>query len=286
MDRFFQRFEPHGSGGPRILEIPVRMLVPNFVTVMAICAGLTGVRLAYEGHFERAVIMVLIAAFLDGIDGRLARALKAASKFGVQMDSLADIVNFGVAPALVVYFFLLQFAKPFGWIAALVYAVACCLRLARFNVLTEDEKQPDWQKDYFVGVPAPLGAALVLLPVYLCFLGLERATWLAWVAAIYTMIVALLLVSRLPIYSGKKWKVGGDKVIPAMLVAVLGLLFLAFYTWQTLSVLALAYLAFIPLSARAYSRRADIEEAKLEEAAARAKAPADKPEAEAPTLPG
>ena len=269
MFRLFQNFEPHGSAGPRIRELPLRLLVPNFVTVLAICAGLSGVRLAYEGFFEFAVLMVLLAAFLDGIDGRLARALKATSKFGVQMDSLADIVNFGVAPALVLYFFLLQFAKPFGWIAALVYAVACCLRLARFNVLTEDERQPEWQKEYFVGVPAPAGAALVLLPVYVAFLGFDRTTWLAWVATFFTILVAFLLVSRLPIYSGKKWRVGRDKAIPLLMVAVMLVLFVVYYTWQTLAVVATAYLIFVPLSARAYSRRADIEEAKAAEAAAR-----------------
>ena len=273
MFRLFQNFEPHGSAGPRIRELPLRLLVPNFVTVLAICAGLSGVRLAYEGFFELAVMMVLLAAFLDGIDGRLARALKATSKFGVQMDSLADIVNFGVAPALVLYFFLLQFAKPFGWIAALVYAVACCLRLARFNVLTEDERQPEWQKEYFVGVPAPAGAGLVLLPVYVAFLGFDRTTWLAWIATFFTILVAFLLVSRLPIYSGKKWRVGRDKAIPLLMVAVMLVLFVVYYTWQTLAVVAAAYLIFVPLSARAYSRRADIEEAKAAEAEAPIAAP-------------
>jgi CDP-diacylglycerol--serine O-phosphatidyltransferase len=113
------------------------MLIPNLITVLAICAGLTGIRLAFENRFELAVAMVLIAAFLDGIDGRVARLLKAQSKFGAQMDSLADIVNFGVAPALVLYVFILDQARSFGWIAAIVYAIAAALRLARFNVISE-----------------------------------------------------------------------------------------------------------------------------------------------------
>ena len=123
--------------------------------------------------------MVLIAAFLDGIDGRVARLLKATSKFGAQMDSLADIVNFGVAPALVLYAYLLDRAGSPGWIAALLFAIACGLRLARFNVLDEDLERPAWQAEYFVGVPAPAGAVLVLLPIYLVFIG-ARARPDAW----------------------------------------------------------------------------------------------------------
>ncbi|TIW41574.1 MAG: CDP-diacylglycerol--serine O-phosphatidyltransferase, partial [Mesorhizobium sp.] len=129
----FKKFEAHASGGPRIREIPMRMVLPNLVTVLAICAGLSGIRFGFQGRFEPAVVMVLLAAFLDGIDGRLARMLKATSKFGAQMDSLADIVNFGVAPALVLYAFLLDRAGSFGWIAALLFTIACGLRLARFN---------------------------------------------------------------------------------------------------------------------------------------------------------
>lgn len=262
MERPFQPFEPHGRGGPRFGEIPLRLIVPNFVTVLAICAGLSGIRLAFEGRFEIAVIMVLLAAFLDGIDGRLARALKATSKFGVQMDSLADIVNFGVAPALVLYFYLLHFAKPLGWIAALVYVVACCLRLARFNVLADEEAREPWQNEYFVGVPAPAGAVLVMLPIYLAFIGLEQSVPLAYAGAAFSVLVAFLLVSRLPVYSGKKLRVDRNSVLPILLASAAFVLVLATYTWQTLTVCALLYLAFLPFSARAYSRRADIESAK------------------------
>lgn len=257
MLKVFQRFEPHGGGGPRINEIPLRLLVPNFVTVLAICAGLTGIRLAVEGRFENAVIMVLLAAFLDGIDGRLARALKATSKFGVQMDSLADIVNFGVAPAMVVYFFVLKFAGPIGWMAALVFCIACCLRLARFNVMTEDETREPWQAEYFVGVPAPAGAALVMLPVYLVFVGItEPDRLLAYLTCGFTVLVAVLLVSRLPVYSGKRMRMARHLVLPMLLGAVAFVLFLTNYTWETLSVCAAAYLASLPFGAKAYMRAA------------------------------
>lgn len=263
----FPPFEPHGGGGPRFTEIPFRMVVPNLITILAICAGLSGIRLAFEHRFETAVIMVLIAAFLDAVDGRAARMLKATSKFGMQMDSLADIVNFGAAPALVLYAYLLDRAGAVGWIAALLFAIACGLRLARFNVMTEDPDRPAWQADYFVGVPAPAGAVLVMLPVYLGILGVPPGPLSAFVASGFTVLVGLLLVSRLPVYSGKSLgaRVRRDVVMPLMLAVVLYVLLLVSYTWQTLAASAIAYIVFLPLSMRAYTRRA--ERAEAEEAA-------------------
>ncbi|WFP66159.1 MULTISPECIES: phosphatidylcholine/phosphatidylserine synthase [unclassified Mesorhizobium] len=234
------------------------MVLPNLVTVLAICAGLSGIRFAFEDRFEPAVVMVLLAAFLDGIDGRLARMLKATSKFGAQMDSLADIVNFGVAPALVLYAFLLDRAGSPGWIAALLFTIACGMRLARFNVLADDTDQPAWQTEYFVGVPAPAGAVLVMLPLYLYFLrlGLEPSRPAAFVATGFTVLVAFLLVSRLPVYSGKSVKVPGDRVLPVILGVVLYILLLMAYPWYTLTASVAGYLLFLPFSVRAYSKRA------------------------------
>ncbi|RUV48704.1 CDP-diacylglycerol--serine O-phosphatidyltransferase [Mesorhizobium sp. M5C.F.Ca.IN.020.29.1.1] len=249
----------------RIREIPMRMVLPNLVTVLAICAGLSGIRFGFEGRFEPAVVMVLLAAFLDGIDGRLARMLKATSKFGAQMDSLADIVNFGVAPALVLYAFLLDQAGSPGWIAALLFTIACGLRLARFNVLDEETDRPQWQTEYFVGVPAPAGAVLVMLPLYLFFLrlGVEPSRPAAFIAAGFTVLVAFLLVSRLPVYSGKSLKVPGDKVLPIILGVVLYILLLMTYPWYTLTASVAGYLLFLPFSVRAYSRRAKREGEKV-----------------------
>jgi CDP-diacylglycerol--serine O-phosphatidyltransferase len=257
----YKKFEAHGSGGPRIREIPMRMVLPNLVTVLAICAGLSGIRFGFEGRFEPAVVMVLLAAFLDGIDGRLARMLKATSKFGAQMDSLADIVNFGVAPSLVLYAFLLDRAGSPGWIAALLFAIACGLRLARFNVLDEDPDRPIWQSEYFVGVPAPAGAVLVMLPLYLYFLrtGLEPSRTAAFIATGFTVLVAFLLVSRLPVYSGKSLRIPGDRVLPIILGVVLYVLLLMTYPWYTLTASVAAYLLFLPFSVRAYSKRAKLE---------------------------
>lgn len=266
----FKPFEPHGSGGPRIREIPLRMVLPNLITVLAICAGLSGIRLAFQDRFESAVVMVLLAAFLDGIDGRLARMLKATSRFGAQMDSLADIVNFGVVPALVLYAYMLDKAGSLGWIATLLFAIAMGLRLARFNVLDEDLDRPAWQAEYFVGVPAPIGAITLMLPMYLGFLGLEGTRTVAYVATGFAILVAFLLVSRLPVYSGKKLSIRREYLLPVMLLAVFYVLLLTVYPWQTLTASVIGYLIFLPLSASAYARRARIEGEKAAAAAAEA----------------
>ena len=247
--------------GPRIREIPLRMVLPNLVTVLAICAGLTGIRLAFEGRIELAVSMVLLAAFLDGLDGRVARALKATSKFGAEMDSLADIVNFGVAPGLVLYAYLLDGAGAPGWIAALLFAIACGLRLARFNVMAHEPDRDNWRSGYFTGVPAPAGAMLVLLPAYLGFLGFPPSTGFSWFSTVFTALVAFLLVSRIPLWSGKNMgRIRSDLMLPLLLVIVLYVLLLFNYPWHTMTVTALGYLAFIPVSWIAYRRRETAEE--------------------------
>ncbi len=257
----FPPFEPNGPNdearGPRLREIPLRLMVPNMITVLAICAGLTGIRLAFENRYELAVVAVLVAAFLDGVDGRVARLMKATSKFGAQMDSLADIVNFGVAPALVVYVFLLDQARSLGWIAALIYTIAAGLRLARFNVMAEREHKASWQSEYFVGVPAPAGAMLVLLPVYLGFLGVEPSRTFAYWGAAYTVLIGFLLVSRLPVWSGKTEgsRIRRDLVLPIMLALVVYVALLMSYTWHVMVVTVVAYLLSLPLGARSWARK-------------------------------
>jgi CDP-diacylglycerol--serine O-phosphatidyltransferase len=264
MEAPFPPFDPNGppeQPRQRLRDIPLRLLLPNLITVLALCAGLSGIRLAFEGRVETAVVMVLIAAFLDGIDGRLARMLKASSKFGAQMDSLADIVNFGVAPALVLYAYLLDRAGSLGWIAALLFAIACGLRLARFNVMLEDPDTPKWHADFFVGVPAPAGAVLVLLPAYLGFIGVELTLPMAYISSAFTVVVALLLVSRLPVYSGKSQgtRIRRDVVMPLILAVVVYVWLLASYTWTAMAGTAILYLLFLPLSVAAFSRRQERE---------------------------
>jgi CDP-diacylglycerol--serine O-phosphatidyltransferase len=175
------------------------------------------------------------------------------------MDSLADVINFGVAPALVLYAFLLDRAGSPGWIAALLFVIACGMRLARFNVLEEDHDRPAWQGEYFVGVPAPAGAVVVMLPLYLAFLGLEPTRYAAFIGTAFTIIIAFLLVSRLPVYSGKSLKIPGDRMLLVILAVVLYILLLVSYPWYTLTVSVCVYLLFLPFSVRAYSRRAKKE---------------------------
>ena len=183
-------------------KIPVRMLVPNFFTLLSLCAGLTAIRMAIEQRHDLAIALVVIAALLDGVDGRLARALKAQSKFGAELDSLADFVNFGVAPAVIVFVWGLGSLKGLGWISVLVFALAMGLRLARFNATIEVEK-PKWQTEYFTGMPAPAGAITVLLPFYLHNLdGIDVLAWPVLIAC-YTLGIAFLLVSTIPTFSGK-----------------------------------------------------------------------------------
>ncbi|MCZ2203802.1 CDP-diacylglycerol--serine O-phosphatidyltransferase [Bartonella sp. A05] len=265
----FSSFDPEGHSDDvahrRRSLIPMRYVIPNIITILAICVGMSGIRLAFENRYELAIFMVLLAAVLDGADGRIARLIDGTSSFGAQMDSLADVINFGVAPALVVYSFLLTEVHQVGWIAALVYCVACCLRLARFNVMLDNVDIPSWQRNYFVGVPAPAGALLLLLPVYLGALGLKPCWGWALLFSFYTVLVAFLLVSRLPVWNAKTIgrELRRDLVIPYMLVMVIYVGFLATYTWYTLLVTAVGYMIFLPYSAIAYSKRAALEAEKI-----------------------
>lgn len=266
----FSSFDPEGHKNDDVKprrSISIRFVLPNVITILAICAGVSSIRLAFEHRFETAILMVLLAAVLDGVDGRLARLMGGGSSFGAQMDSLADVVNFGVAPALIVYSFLLNQAHQVGWIAALVYCIACCLRLARFNVMIDNKHIPRWQREYFVGVPAPAGALLVLLPIYLGCLGLEPGAGWALVFSLYTVVIAFLLISRLPVWNGKTvgQQLRRDVVIPGMLVVVIYVGFLATYTWQVLLVTAIGYMVFLPFSLMAYQKRSVREAAKIKD---------------------
>jgi len=245
----------------RFRRIPVRTLAPNLVTLLALCAGLTAIRMAFENRYGLALAAVVFAAILDGIDGRLARLLKGTSRFGAELDSLSDFVNFGVAPALILYFWGLHDLKSAGWIAAMVFAICAGLRLARFNVMSEDPERPAWASNFFVGVPAPAGAIIVLLPIYAVFLGLPRSQFLTWSTLVYTLAVASLMVSRLPVFSGKRvgTRVPPEMVGPLVIVVVLFVALLIAYPWILLTAGTLVYLASLPfgwLSYRAYERRA------------------------------
>jgi CDP-diacylglycerol--serine O-phosphatidyltransferase len=234
---------------PRFRAIPVRTLVPNVITLLALCAGLTAIRLAVEDRLEWALAAIVFAAMLDGIDGRVARMLKGTSRFGAELDSLADFVNFGVAPALILYFWTLHELKSAGWIAALAFAICAALRLARFNVMIEDPNRPAWAGNYFVGLPAPAGAITVLLPIYVHFLGLPHFDVLAPVTFLYTLGIAFLMVSRLPVLSGKRVgkRVSPELVLPVFVAIVLFFVLLISYPWEVLTVGTIVYLLTLPL---------------------------------------
>ncbi|MFZ5731205.1 MAG: CDP-diacylglycerol--serine O-phosphatidyltransferase [Pseudomonadota bacterium] len=240
----------------RFRPIPVRMLVPNVITLLALCAGLTAIRLAIEGRLELALAAIVFAAVLDGIDGRVARLIKGQSKFGAELDSLADFVNFGVAPGLILYFWQLNDLKNVGWIAAMVYAISGGLRLARFNATMDDPNKPPFAGNFFTGVPAPLGALCVLLPMYLSFIGFSALPVV--VTALYTLLIAFLMVSRLPVFSGKMvgTRVAPEMVLPVFVLVVLFIAILISYPWHLLSGGSLLYLLSLPFGWWAYREQA------------------------------
>lgn len=228
------------------------MLVPNFITLLAICAGLTAIRLSTEGRMELAVAAIVFAAVLDGLDGRVARMIKGQSKFGAELDSLADFVNFGVAPGLILYFWQLHDLSNVGWIAAMIFAISGGLRLARFNATMNDENKPAFAANFFTGVPAPAGAIAVLLPIYLSFLGIPQPP--AVLTALYTLLIAILMVSRLPVFSGKTvgMRVQPELVLPVFVAVVFVIALLISYPWVVLSFGSIIFLLSLPIGWKSY----------------------------------
>jgi CDP-diacylglycerol--serine O-phosphatidyltransferase len=263
MDDLFPPFAPDANEPKprRFRPVPFRMIAPNLITLMALCLGLTAIRLAFEQKFEPAVIAIVAAAFLDGIDGRVARLLKGTSRFGAELDSLADFVNFGCAPALILYGFALFHLRSVGWIVALIFAIAMALRLARFNAMLDDPTRPEWKKDYFVGMPAPAGALTAMLPLYLHFLGLSLEKWAAPLILGYVLCIALLVVSTVPTFSGKTMgkRVPRDWVLPIFLVVVATFGLFISFPFEAMVAMSVTYLAAIPIGAAQYRRRAKAE---------------------------
>jgi CDP-diacylglycerol--serine O-phosphatidyltransferase len=265
MDPVLPRLEQEGRRRRRRLifrhrQIPLRMLVPNFFTLLGLCAGLTAIRLAIETRFELAIVAIALAALLDGVDGRVARMLKASSRFGAELDSLADFVNFGVAPAVLIFTWGLQDARSIGWIVVMVFALASALRLARFNAAIDEEK-PRWQANYFTGMPAPAAAVVALLPLYLEQIGasaLPRGV-LTTFTLLYTLLIAGLMVSTIPTFSGKLMgeRIRREWVLPLFILVIAVVALLVTYPYPTLTGLTIAYLATIPLSVRRFSQRLD-----------------------------
>jgi CDP-diacylglycerol---serine O-phosphatidyltransferase len=240
----------------RIGHISIRAIIPNMITLLALCAGLTAIRMTFESRFDVAVYAILAAAVLDGLDGRVARYLNSTSKFGAELDSLSDFVSFGVAPAILMYGWILNEVRSVGWVVALVFAIAGGLRLARFNAAI-DEVKPSWQSNFFTGVPAPAGAMLVLLPIYISRGGFTIPGAAAPIVLGYVLLIAFLMVSRIPTFSGKKLgAIRRDLVFPLFVGLVIGVGLLLSYPFQVLAAVSIAYLAAIPLGWRSWNKLA------------------------------
>ena len=260
---------------PRFKGPSFNRMVPNLLTMLGLCAGLTAIRFALEARFGAAAVAIVVAACIDGLDGRIARLLKATSRFGAEFDSLADFLCFGVAPAFVLYLWALQSAHGYGFMPCLMFAVCMALRLARFNAAL-DAPHPAYTYNFFTGVPAPAGAGLALFPL---FLGLEAQSleldWLLRVVqsppfcAAVLIGTALLLVSTLPVWSFKNFKVPAEYVLPLMLGTGLYAAMLVADPWAALAAAGLIYLVMLPFSVRSFRRlRREAEGAEEAEAAA------------------
>lgn len=253
---------------PRLREQSLNRFIPNILTVLALCAGLTSIRFALEARWELAVVAILIAGVLDGLDGRIARLLDGASRFGAELDSLSDFVSFGVAPALLLYYWTLQSLNGLGWAVALLFAVCCGLRLARFNTKLDNADLPAWTGRYFIGVPAPAGAGLAMMPLFAAFEFGAGFFDRPVVSGALLTAVALLMVSRLPTYSFKRVKVPHEYVIPMLLGVGALAAFLVSNTWLTLMAIGVVYAGSLPVSGLAYrrlQRRASAAQQRTEE---------------------
>ena len=233
----------------KLKSLPFRKIAPNIVTLLALCAGVTSIRYSIQGDWAKAVICVFVAAFFDLLDGRVARMLKGSTKFGAELDSLCDCISFGVAPAIMIYQWTMFDLPRFGWFFCLLLTVGMALRLARFNTMLEEEPMPVYWQHFFVGVPAPAAAALVMMPIMLSFNFPEYENILRSNAfcAVLLVIVTFLMVSRIPTFSTKKLKVPTYLMMPLMLVVALFASFMITQPWMTLGIMTLLYALSIPI---------------------------------------
>ena len=240
--------------------LPLRAIAPNALTALALCSGLTGVRFAIAQDWHMAVVMILVASALDGVDGQVARLLRGTSRFGAELDSLSDAISFGVAPALILYLWSLTNAQRFGWICALLFAVFCAMRLARFNAQIDATEQPRKAAGYLTGVPAPAGAIGAMLPLYLSFIAEDG--WLPqwnglrawWLVAPWMAFIALLMISSIATFSWGSLRLRRNIRFEALAVIVAIGVALISAPWVTLASVCVIYLALIPFSARSYAR--------------------------------
>ena len=240
--------------GRRIGSIPLRAFVPNAITALALCFGLTGVRFAIGGEWEKALAAIIFAGVLDGMDGRIARLLRAQSKFGAELDSLSDVIAFGVAPAMILFLWSLADAPKFGWTAALALAVCCALRLARFNSRLDVDVQPHKSAGFMTGMPAPAGAGLAFVPVYL-WLTTGSALFREWYVVMpWALAIAMLMISAIPTYSWSSIRLRRSWRLFAL--AGVGLLGAALVTapWHTLLAVCVIYVGLLPFGIASYAK--------------------------------
>jgi CDP-diacylglycerol--serine O-phosphatidyltransferase len=234
--------------------LALRAFIPNAVTVLALCAGLTGIRFAFAQDWEKAMIAIVVAGVLDGIDGRIARMLKANSKFGAELDSLCDNIGFGTAPALILFQWSLARAPKFGWTVALALAVSCALRLARFNARIDADVQPHKSAGFNTGVPAPAGAGLAFAPIYL-WLITNNDLFRDWRLVMpWTLFIAVLMISAIPTFSWTSFRIRRSWRVVALAGVALIAAALINEPWITLLLVSFAYLASVPLSLASYAR--------------------------------
>ena len=259
MMRFFLSHSDDEAIGERRLS--GTKILPNVLTIAALCIGLTALRFGYDGRWTNALVLILIAAVIDAMDGLVARLLKASSAFGAELDSFSDFVSFGVSPAILLYFWNLQDAGPFGWVASLLLCVAVALRLARFNVKNNSNIAPatsvmPQQKAYFEGVPAPAGAILSLVPMMIGFKVYpnDEGSFPSLLVSLWVIFIAGLMVSRIPTYSLKRRKLQQKHTIPVLAVVALIAAAIASEPWTTIVICSLLYLASIAHSYKRYQR--------------------------------
>ncbi len=238
------------NGRKRLREQPISRLFPNMITMAGMCCGLSAIRFAMVGRWELSVALIIAAALIDGMDGRVARMLGATSLFGAQLDSLSDFLCFGVAPALVMYMWQLQQVKGIGWAVVLFFTACTALRLARFNTGLFEEKEP-WEKNFFVGVPSPAGGIMCLLPIIIS-LGFDDFTIYPFVACVHVVVVGMLMASRIPTFAGKNIHIKHDYIPGFMIASCFLLVLFVIEPWLFLTVLSGAYLVSIVFAVRSW----------------------------------
>ena len=230
-----------------------RYILPNILTLGGVCLGISSIKFSIDGNYNLAVVFILIAAILDALDGRIARLIKGTSEFGKELDSLTDFVSFGIAPAFIIYFWNLNIYGKIGWVITLIYSICCVIRLARFN-LTKINENEKWKENYFEGIPSPIGAILILLPLIYELSDLKKIFDLNYLAPYLTIVISLLLISKIPTFSFKKISIAPKMTILILFFVGISFISLLFFTFETLLIFGIGYFITIPLAFFLYKK--------------------------------